>query len=122
MYATCISCFYCLLKFLKRQDLLNVLARMMRPACDQVVRFHFFFSLRCILLQIHFLTSRVCGLVFVVILFWVFFFFLQQVKVTLNDEDMDTFVFAVGTKKAMARLQKEMQDLVSFFLKLDMQF
>lgn len=92
---------------------------MMRPACDQVVRFHFFFSLRCILLQIHFLTSCVCGLVFVVILFWGF---LQQVKVTLNDEDMDTFVFAVGTKKAMARLQKEMQDLVSFLLKLDMQF
>lgn len=119
MYATCISCFYCLLKFLKRQDLLNVLARMMRPACDQVVRFHFFFSLRCILLQIHFLTSCVCGLVFVVILFWGF---LQQVKVTLNDEDMDTFVFAVGTKKAMARLQKEMQDLVSFLLKLDVQF
>ncbi|CAG07227.1 unnamed protein product, partial [Tetraodon nigroviridis] len=58
------------LKFLKRQDLLNVLARMMRPACDQV-----------------------------------------QIKVTLNDDDMDTFVFAVGTKKAMARLQKEMQDL-----------
>lgn len=26
---------------------------------------------------------------------------------------MDTFVFAVGTKKAMARLQKEMQDLVN---------
>lgn len=74
MYATCISCFYCLLKFLKRQDLLNVLARMMRPACDQVVRFHFFFSLRCILLQIHFLTSRVCGLVYVVILFWGVFF------------------------------------------------
>ncbi|XP_006638225.1 PAT complex subunit CCDC47 [Lepisosteus oculatus] len=61
------------LKFLKRQDLLNVLARMMRPACDQV-----------------------------------------QIKVTLNDEDMDTFVFAVGTKKAMARLQKEMQDLSEF--------
>lgn len=38
---------------------------------------------------------------------------MQQVKVTLNDEDMDTFVFAVGTKKAMARLQKEMQDLVN---------
>lgn len=32
---------------------------------------------------------------------------------TLNDEDMDTFVFAVGSRKAMARLQKEMQDLVS---------
>ncbi|XP_004071232.1 coiled-coil domain-containing protein 47 [Oryzias latipes] len=61
------------LKFLKRQDLLNVLARMMRPACDQV-----------------------------------------QVKVTLNDEDMDTFVFAVGTKKAMARMQKDMQDLSEF--------
>ncbi|XP_018527706.2 PAT complex subunit CCDC47 isoform X1 [Lates calcarifer] len=61
------------LKFLKRQDLLNVLARMMRPACDQV-----------------------------------------QIKVTLNDEDMDTFVFAVGSKKAMARLQKEMQDLSEF--------
>uniref|UniRef100_A0A8P4KJW1 PAT complex subunit CCDC47 n=1 Tax=Dicentrarchus labrax TaxID=13489 RepID=A0A8P4KJW1_DICLA len=37
-----------------------------------------------------------------------------QIKVTLNDEDMDTFVFAVGTKKAMARLQKEMQDLSEF--------
>uniref|UniRef100_H2TEN2 PAT complex subunit CCDC47 n=1 Tax=Takifugu rubripes TaxID=31033 RepID=H2TEN2_TAKRU len=61
------------LKFLKRQDLLNVLARMMRPACDQV-----------------------------------------QIKVTLNDDDMDTFVFAVGTKKSMARLQKEMQDLSEF--------
>uniref|UniRef100_A0A8C5EFC8 PAT complex subunit CCDC47 n=1 Tax=Gouania willdenowi TaxID=441366 RepID=A0A8C5EFC8_GOUWI len=61
------------LKFLKRQDLLNVLARMMRPAGDQV-----------------------------------------QIKVTLNEEDMDTFVFAVGTKKAMARLQKEMQDLSEF--------
>uniref|UniRef100_A0A4W5PU95 PAT complex subunit CCDC47 n=1 Tax=Hucho hucho TaxID=62062 RepID=A0A4W5PU95_9TELE len=61
------------LKFVKRQDLLNVLARMMRPVCDQV-----------------------------------------QIKVTLNDEDMDTFVFAVGTKKAMARMQKEMQDLSEF--------
>uniref|UniRef100_A0A665T517 PAT complex subunit CCDC47 n=1 Tax=Echeneis naucrates TaxID=173247 RepID=A0A665T517_ECHNA len=38
----------------------------------------------------------------------------RQIKVTLNDEDMDTFVFAVGTKKAMARLQKEMQDLSEF--------
>ncbi|NXU29673.1 CCD47 protein, partial [Thalassarche chlororhynchos] len=58
------------LKFLKRQDLLNVLARMMRPASDQV-----------------------------------------QIKVTMNDEDMDTYVFAVGTRKALVRLQKEMQDL-----------
>ncbi|XP_012681233.1 PAT complex subunit CCDC47 isoform X2 [Clupea harengus] len=61
------------LKFLKRQDLLNVLARMMRPVCDQV-----------------------------------------QIKVTLNEDDMDTFVFALGTKKAMARMQKEMQDLSEF--------
>ncbi|XP_068118951.1 PAT complex subunit CCDC47 [Hyperolius riggenbachi] len=61
------------LKFLKRQDLLNVLARMMRPTCDQV-----------------------------------------QVKVTMNDEDMDTYVFAVGTRKTLARLQKEMQDLSEF--------
>lgn len=38
---------------------------------------------------------------------------------TLNDEDMDTFVFAVGTKKAMARLQKEMQDLVNTLLQCD---
>lgn len=30
----------------------------------------------------------------------------------MNDEDMDTFVFAVGTRKALVRLQKEMQDLV----------
>ncbi|XP_037333079.2 PAT complex subunit CCDC47 [Pungitius pungitius] len=61
------------LKFLKRQDLLNVLARMMRPVGDQV-----------------------------------------QIKVTLNEDDMDTFVFAIGTKKVMAKLQKEMQDLSEF--------
>lgn len=90
-----------LLKFLKRQDLLNVLARMMRPACDQVVR------MSQVAIQISLCRGSgikqsqslsVC---------------LQQIKVTLNDEDMDTFVFAVGTKKAMARLQKEMQDLVN---------
>lgn len=48
-------------------------------------------------------TTIICGIHF------------QQVKVTLNDEDMDTFVFAVGTKKAMARMQKEMQDLVKYY-------
>ncbi|XP_008569375.1 PREDICTED: coiled-coil domain-containing protein 47 isoform X2 [Galeopterus variegatus] len=63
------------LRFLKRQDLLNVLARMMRPVSDQV-----------------------------------------QIKVTMNDEDMDTYVFAVGTRKALVRLQKEMQDLMVHFL------
>ena len=41
-----------------------------------------------------------------------FFFFFKQIKVTMNDEDMDTYVFAVGTRKALVRLQKEMQDLV----------
>ena len=30
----------------------------------------------------------------------------------MNDEDMDTYVFAVGARKALVRLQKEMQDLV----------
>ena len=39
-------------------------------------------------------------------------FFFKQIKVTMNDEDMDTYVFAVGTRKALVRLQKEMQDLV----------
>uniref|UniRef100_A0A8C9ZR63 PAT complex subunit CCDC47 n=1 Tax=Sander lucioperca TaxID=283035 RepID=A0A8C9ZR63_SANLU len=71
------------LKFVKRQDLLNVLARMMRPACDQVV---------CI----NQISHR------------------SQIKVTLNEEDMDTFVFALGTKKVMARHQKELQDLSEF--------
>ncbi|OCT60065.1 hypothetical protein XELAEV_18046085mg [Xenopus laevis] len=61
------------LKFIKRQDLLNVLSRMMRPVCDQV-----------------------------------------QIKVTMNDEDMDTYVFSVGTRKTLIRLQKEMQDLSEF--------
>uniref|UniRef100_A0A7N8XB62 PAT complex subunit CCDC47 n=1 Tax=Mastacembelus armatus TaxID=205130 RepID=A0A7N8XB62_9TELE len=45
---------------------------------------------------------------------WAMCFNMWQIKVTLNEEDMDTFVFAVGTKKAMARLQKEMQDLSEF--------
>ncbi|KAK7938736.1 hypothetical protein WMY93_002062 [Mugilogobius chulae] len=89
------------LKFLKRQDLLNVLARMMRPVCDQVVSVSVCNSLKvCLCLCVLLLTGT--------------FVCLQQIKVTLNDEDMDTFVFAVGTKKAMARLQKEMQDLSEF--------
>uniref|UniRef100_A0A2K6ANW6 PAT complex subunit CCDC47 n=1 Tax=Macaca nemestrina TaxID=9545 RepID=A0A2K6ANW6_MACNE len=41
-------------------------------------------------------------------------FTLVQIKVTMNDEDMDTYVFAVGTRKALVRLQKEMQDLSEF--------
>lgn len=39
-------------------------------------------------------------------------FSFKQIKVTMNDEDMDTYVFAVGARKALVRLQKEMQDLV----------
>lgn len=34
----------------------------------------------------------------------------------MNDEDMDTYVFAIGTRKALVRLQKEMQDLVCWLL------
>ncbi|XP_061412727.1 PAT complex subunit CCDC47 isoform X3 [Lethenteron reissneri] len=64
------------LKFLKRQDLLNVLARTMRPTSDQV-----------------------------------------NIKVTMTIDDMDSMVFAVGTKKAVSRLHKEMQDLMISFLK-----
>lgn len=35
-----------------------------------------------------------------------------QLKVTMNDEDMDIYVFAAGTWRAMVRLQKEMQEWV----------
>lgn len=94
--------YFILLQFLKRQDLLNVLARMMRPACDQVVRTSQKAASSVALLPQSFFLTIMCLLLF-----------FKQIKVTLNDEDMDTFVFAVGTKKAMARLQKEMQDLVN---------
>eukprot|EP00061_Rhincodon_typus_P018474 g47653.t1 len=39
---------------------------------------------------------------------------LKQIKVTMNEEDMDTYVFAIGSRKAMVRMQKEMQDLSEF--------
>lgn len=109
-----------LFKFLKRQDLLNVLARMMRPICDQVV---------CnSQISIQITLCGVCNVYRTAQMRWTVLrkvvvvaiivsptasVCLQQIKVTLNEEDMDTFVFAVGTKKAMARLQKEMQDLVN---------
>lgn len=81
-----------------------MLARMMRPVCDQVVREY---------LYVHSINSvdlfkKLEWLIF----FFLFLTFSQQIKVTLNDEDMDTFVFAVGNRKAMARMQKELQDLV----------
>ncbi|XP_066992368.1 PAT complex subunit CCDC47 [Anabrus simplex] len=58
------------LKFLKRQDLVAVIAQLMRPTNDQV-----------------------------------------HIKVDMNKEDMDTFVFCVATKKTALRLSKEMADL-----------
>uniref|UniRef100_A0A8C4NBH4 PAT complex subunit CCDC47 n=1 Tax=Eptatretus burgeri TaxID=7764 RepID=A0A8C4NBH4_EPTBU len=58
------------LKLLKRQDLLSLLARMMRPAIDQI-----------------------------------------QIVVTMTTDDMENLVFALGSKKAMSRLHKDMQDL-----------
>ncbi len=38
---------------------------------------------------------------------------LQKITVTMNKEDMDTFVLFVGSKKSASRMAKEMQDLVS---------
>jgi len=35
-----------------------------------------------------------------------------QIKVDMNKEDMDTFVFCVASKKTAARYSKEMADLV----------
>jgi len=35
-----------------------------------------------------------------------------QIKVDMNKEDMDTFVFCVASKKTAARCSKEMADLV----------
>uniref|UniRef100_A0A8D3CNP5 PAT complex subunit CCDC47 n=1 Tax=Scophthalmus maximus TaxID=52904 RepID=A0A8D3CNP5_SCOMX len=53
-------------------------------------------------------SGRVCLLCYHIFVYCI------QIKVTLSDDDMDTFVFAVGTKKATAKLQKEMQDLSEF--------
>ncbi|XP_044738842.1 PAT complex subunit CCDC47 [Chrysoperla carnea] len=61
------------LKFLKRQDLIAVIAGIMRPAMDQV-----------------------------------------HIKVMMNKEDMESFVFCVGSKKTATQLGKEMADLSVF--------
>ncbi|XP_039275697.1 coiled-coil domain-containing protein 47 [Nilaparvata lugens] len=58
------------LKFIKRQDLVAVVAQLMRPAHDQI-----------------------------------------HVRVDMNRDDMDTFVFCVAAKKTAARLSKDMADL-----------
>lgn len=57
--------------FKQRQDLIAVIAGIMRPAMDQV-----------------------------------------HIKVMMNKEDMDSFVFCVGSKKTATQLGKEMADLV----------
>lgn len=36
-----------------------------------------------------------------------------HIKVDMNKEDMDTFVFCVASKKTAARVSKEMADLVN---------
>ncbi|GFS39507.1 coiled-coil domain-containing protein 47 [Nephila pilipes] len=61
------------LKFLKRQDLVNVMANMFRPASDQI-----------------------------------------HIKVTMNADAMDNFVFCLANKKTAARLLKEMGDLSTY--------
>jgi len=37
-----------------------------------------------------------------------------HIRVDMNKEDMDTFVFCVATKKSALRLAKDMADLVSY--------
>lgn len=61
------------LKLIKRQDLVAIIAGMMRPAVDQI-----------------------------------------HIKVTMNKEDMDSFVFAVASKKTSVHLSKEMADISQY--------
>jgi hypothetical protein len=37
-----------------------------------------------------------------------------HIRVDMNKEDMDTFVFCLATKKSALRLSKDMADLVSY--------
>jgi len=37
-----------------------------------------------------------------------------HIRVDMNKEDMDTFVFCIATKKSALRLAKDMADLVSY--------
>ena len=39
--------------------------------------------------------------------------FLQNVVFQLDEEDMDSFVLVVGQRKALLKMQKEYEDLVS---------
>ena len=35
-----------------------------------------------------------------------------MIRITMDETDMDSFIFAVGEKKAVGRLQKDMNDMV----------
>lgn len=61
------------LKLIKRQDLIAIIAGMMRPTLDQI-----------------------------------------HVKITMNKEDMDTFVFCVASKKTAVHFSKELADLSAY--------
>lgn len=61
------------LKFLKRQDLVNIMSNMFRPASDQI-----------------------------------------HIKVQMNADAMDTFVFCIAHKKVAARMVKEINDLSTY--------
>lgn len=37
-----------------------------------------------------------------------------HIRVDMNKDDMDTFVFCIATKKSALRLSKDMADLVSY--------
>jgi hypothetical protein len=39
-----------------------------------------------------------------------------HIRVEMNREDMDSFVFCIATKKTALRLAKDMADLVSYIL------
>lgn len=60
------------LKFIKRQDLVAVIAQLMRPVADQV-----------------------------------------HIKVDMNKDEMDNFVFCVASKKTAIKISKDMADVVS---------
>lgn len=61
------------LKFFKRQDLIQVIAQLLRPNPDQII-----------------------------------------IKVNMNPDDMDSFVFAIANKKTAVKLSKEMADISTF--------
>ncbi|XP_038044628.1 coiled-coil domain-containing protein 47-like [Patiria miniata] len=61
------------LKLLKRQDLVSVVAKLMKPGSDEIL-----------------------------------------ITVTMNSEDMDSFILFAGRKKIASKMQKDMQDLSQY--------